>query len=430
MLLNIAFITYLSQQEDGENGTNFDTGAKFRSGQNDNVVSEPGEKVDRTIETEQQRTNEAEQRWIKGSKLLPKAGDQKWIAVEAHSDRKTLYVSVDGKPVYAQTGNETYRGLHCVVLNQHNGKVVATRLFDTLFLDVDNDIVAFLESLQDDRIIVFAVKDEASLHLKKAGRKAIESIGSHLVDSLDWRDSWVFIGKKGGSFVAEDIRSPPQRDKWPPPAKIHVSLRLTPNADACDYGTDDEGKRRGEFCENYDGYGDLCKCTNFDSIDIKTKQPYNNKLSSIPVAIIASNRPTSLYRMLRNLLSANGVYPNMITVYIDGFHPEPAAVATLFKIRSVQRKSVCSNVCRIQQHYKRSLTQTFNEFPKASAMIILEEDLEVSTDIFDYFSQTFHLLELDPSLFCISAWNDQCYKHTVKDPAALYRVGTMPGLGW
>ena len=52
------------------------------------------------------------------------------------------------------------------------------------------------------------------------------------------------------------------------------------------------------------------------------------------------------------------------------------------------------------------------------------------SDFFSYFSQTLRLLEEDTSLYCISAWNDQGYEHTSSDPSKLYRVETMPGLGW
>lgn len=37
---------------------------------------------------------------------------------------------------------------------------------------------------------------------------------------------------------------------------------------------------------------------------------------------------------------------------------------------------------RITQHYKASLTATFNIFPAARYAIILEEDLDVSPDFF------------------------------------------------
>ena len=38
--------------------------------------------------------------------------------------------------------------------------------------------------------------------------------------------------------------------------------------------------------------------------------------------------------------------------------------------------------------------------------IVHEEDVEASADYFHYFSQTLPLLQLDPTLYCISAWND------------------------
>ena len=69
-------------------------------------------------------------------------------------------------------------------------------------------------------------------------------------------------------------------------------------------------------------------------------------------------------------------------------------------------------------------------FQKAKYAILVEEDLDVSPDFFSYFSQTMHLMEEDPTLYCISAWNDQGYEHSCKDPALTYRVETMPGLGW
>ena len=66
----------------------------------------------------------------------------------------------------------------------------------------------------------------------------------------------------------------------------------------------------------------------------------------------------------------------------------------------------------------------------AEYAIVIEEDLDVSVDFFRYFSQTVYLMKRDDSLYCISAWNDQGYDHSCQDPALLYRVETMPGLGW
>lgn len=43
---------------------------------------------------------------------------------------------------------------------------------------------------------------------------------------------------------------------------------------------------------------------------------------------------------------------------------------------------------------------------KYNLAIIVEDDLDVAPDFFDYFSSLAPLLTEDKSLFCISAWND------------------------
>ena len=62
--------------------------------------------------------------------------------------------------------------------------------------------------------------------------------------------------------------------------------------------------------------------------------------------------------------------------------------------------------------------------------MIFEEDLEVSVDIMDYFSQMIPLLLSDKSVYCISAWSDNGFAHSSNDPGMAYRVEGMPGLGW
>ena len=70
---------------------------------------------------------------------------------------------------------------------------------------------------------------------------------------------------------------------------------------------------------------------------------------TIPVAIIASNRPNYLYRMIRSVLSAQGADATKITVFIDGYFEEPLAVARLFGIRGIQHTPISSKNARISQ---------------------------------------------------------------------------------
>lgn len=84
-------------------------------------------------------------------------------------------------------------------------------------------------------------------------------------------------------------------------------------------------------------------------IDLKGPFLPGSRVSSLPIAVIAANRPHYLFRMLRGLLTTPGVDPKMVTVYIDGFFDEPAAIAELFKVPAIEHTPVCSKNCRISQ---------------------------------------------------------------------------------
>lgn len=64
--------------------------------------------------------------------------------------------------------------------------------------------------------------------------------------------------------------------------------------------------------------------------------------------------------------------------------------------------------------------------------LIVLDDLDVAPDFYEYFLGTYPLLQKDPSLWCISAWNDNGKVGLVDEnkPELLYRTDFFPGLGW
>lgn len=84
---------------------------------------------------------------------------------------------------------------------------------------------------------------------------------------------------------------------------------------------------------------------------------------------------------------------------------------------------------KIANHYGWLLNQIF-EVMLYEQVILLEEDIEIAPDFFSYFGATLPLLHRDPTLFCVSAWNDNGHKEFVGDPTRLYRSDFFPGLGW
>lgn len=47
----------------------------------------------------------------------------------------------------------------------------------------------------------------------------------------------------------------------------------------------------------------------------------------------------------------------------------------------------------------------------------ITEDIEIAPDFFEYFIHTSPLLDIDSSIYCISAWNDNGKAGLVNDPS-------------
>jgi len=85
---------------------------------------------------------------------------------------------------------------------------------------------------------------------------------------------------------------------------------------------------------------------------------------------------------------------------------------------------------KIARHYRWAFNQTFYKYGFKAA-IITEDDLDISQDFFEYFTATYRLLNMDPTLWCVSAWNDNGKVDMIEDkPDLLYRTDFFPGLGW
>jgi hypothetical protein len=84
---------------------------------------------------------------------------------------------------------------------------------------------------------------------------------------------------------------------------------------------------------------------------------------------------------------------------------------------------------KIAQHVKFAMDQTLLVKGHSHA-VLLEEDLLPAPTFLHLFESTMWLLDEDPSLWCISAWNDNGPLPHGRDESLLFRTDYFPGLGW
>ena len=85
---------------------------------------------------------------------------------------------------------------------------------------------------------------------------------------------------------------------------------------------------------------------------------------------------------------------------------------------------------KISRHYKWAIDQVFAADKQIDSLVILEDDMMISFDFFSYFKAMRPLLDMDETVWCISAWNDNGKIGLVSDNSLFYRTDFMPGLGW
>ncbi|KAM3595687.1 uncharacterized protein V6R79_001138 [Siganus canaliculatus] len=164
----------------------------------------------------------------------------------------------------------------------------------------------------------------------------------------------------------------------------------------------------------------------------------------IPILVIACDRVTvkrSLDKLIQYRPSPE-LYP--IIVSQDCGHAETARVIDSYghqvthinqpdlsdiRVRPEHRKF--QGYYKIARHYRWALNQVFNTFSQ-STVVVVEDDLEVAPDFFEYFRALYPILLSDPTLWCVSAWNDNG-RDALVDPSGtelLHRTDFFPGLGW
>uniref|UniRef100_A0A3P9ABF5 Alpha-1,3-mannosyl-glycoprotein 2-beta-N-acetylglucosaminyltransferase n=1 Tax=Esox lucius TaxID=8010 RepID=A0A3P9ABF5_ESOLU len=276
-------------------------------------------------------------------------------------------------------------------------------------------------------VIRLAEEVESELETQKELLKQIQSHRS-------WWEKRNEPGKReADAGRGEERESPPPQ--WPP---------ALPPKDSPEHNDQRQERNTQPLIVAADLKEDAKPDNNVRELRNDTKQEVPGSQVVIPVLVIACDRVTvkrSLDKLIQYRPSAE-LYP--IIVSQDCGHAETARVIGSYgsqvlhirqpdlsdiRVRPEHRKF--QGYYKIARHYRWALNQVFTVL-SYSTVVIVEDDLEVAPDFFEYFRALHPILTSDPTLWCVSAWNDNGREGLVDPgkPELLYRTDFFPGLGW
>ena len=173
---------------------------------------------------------------------------------------------------------------------------------------------------------------------------------------------------------------------------------------------------------------------------IASSGPYYRNLTNTAILILTYQRVHYLMETIESLLRLPHLEQFSLIISQDG--PNDKILTALnkhsafFKLRfksfihiiNERDPKLYKASQHIAKHYKFALDSTFKTY-KFDNVIILEEDMVFSHDFLYLFDQTVYLFQ-DPTIWCVSTWNDFGFKHLVSNSRRLFRTQYFPGLGW
>lgn len=92
--------------------------------------------------------------------------------------------------------NNVGRGINIALINGNTGQVMDTKYFDLWGADVA-PFIEYLKTIKEGTAVLMATYDDGATKLNDEARGLISELGSSAINSLGFRDNWIFVGGKG-----------------------------------------------------------------------------------------------------------------------------------------------------------------------------------------------------------------------------------------
>ncbi|XP_071548635.1 LOW QUALITY PROTEIN: protein O-linked-mannose beta-1,2-N-acetylglucosaminyltransferase 1-like [Panulirus ornatus] len=303
-------------------------------------------------------------------------------------------------------------GLHLLVLHQRTARVLVRRVFLTQEpYTWWADLVWWVGRVAPGRLVVMTAGGGATLGLRRA-RALFGDLGSVFAGHLGYRTSWCWAFLKGGRTVYEALaRGTPvtQLDYGPEHTSGNVCAEglVLPLFGPYTLATSVNDEERWQYCAAHGAMGGLCDEYSPDPLPGPTcwAVAHQAALAGVPVVVTAGNRYQYLYHTLTTLLAAPGAQHDNLLVVLGDAPPATTQLLRLINVNFTTLPVQGRDNNKLFRYYRSVFHLVAHTFPDAPAIILLDEDVQVSPDFFSFMSQTLWLLHADPTLYCINAFS-------------------------
>ena len=221
-------------------------------------------------------------------------------------------------------------------------------------------------------------------------------LGSLTAQHLQPSSHWVWVFVKGGRTIVESVVIGSVS-----PVRTMAQFSFAP-FDQHYYGNPLEQKR-WELCQQADGLGNFCDERNLDTVRPRAfPLPDTEILDNVPVIVTGGFRLPYLSVTIRSLLTSPGVRKQNIEVFLGDTSDSVVKFLELLDVKYTKIPVSGQGNSKLFQYYRSVYAAVAQKYNSSTAVIFLDEDVEVSPDFFSLMSQMIPYLLKDESLYCVS----------------------------
>ncbi|KAK7080864.1 hypothetical protein SK128_002235 [Halocaridina rubra] len=307
-------------------------------------------------------------------------------------------------------------GLHFYIFNQRTGRLLLERDFKTI--DAFSwwaDLIWWLQQTSPGRLVLVTVSGFGNTVGLRRARMFFLYLGSVFARYLGITSSWTWAFIKGGRTIYENFSKGYQNRKELYEleqcsdivnAEGIIELSVAPLPASKNYFD----QERWAYCNHEGGMGELCDeyaQTPLPKLILQNSRAFLSSAAAVDIRVIlaAGKRHQYLYKTLWTLMATPGAKQENIFVILGDNEPPTIALLHLLGLNYTIFSLEGQGNSKLFQFYRnvyQFINSTFSDTP---AVVILDEDVELSPDFFHFVGETYWLLLQDPTLYCINGFS-------------------------